>query len=59
MLVRQFHECPNGRQDSPYNKKNLDASEAHVTCFIQVPYLLLHDADVLADVLDIRLQNPF
>ena len=58
MLIRQFDERPNGAQDSSYNQEDLNATEAHVTCFVQIPYLLLHDANVLADVLDIRLQHP-
>ena len=56
MSVRQFYERKDSAQDSSYNKKDLDATEAHVGRLVQVPYLLLHDADILADVLDIRLQ---
>ena len=58
MSVRQFYERKDSAQDSPYNQEDLDAADSHVTCFVQVPYLLLHDANVLSDVLDIRFQNP-
>ena len=58
MSVRQFDKRPDGAQNSPYDQKDLDATEAHVACLVQVAYLLLHDANVLADVLDIRLKNP-
>ena len=57
MSVRQLDKRPDGAQDSPYDQEDLDAAEAHVTCLVQVPYLLLHDGNVLADVLDIRLQH--
>ena len=58
MSVRQFNKRPDGAQNSPYNKKDLDAAKAHMACLVQVSYLLLHDANILADVLDIRFQNP-
>ena len=57
MSVRQLDKRPDGAQDSPYDQEDLDAAEAHVTCLVQVPYLLLHDGDVFPDVLDIRLQH--
>ena len=58
MSVRQLDKRPNGSQNSSYNKKDLDATEAHVGRLVQVPYLLLHDANIFTDVLDIRLQHP-
>jgi len=58
MSVRQLDKRPDGRQNSSDQKEDFYASDSHVTCLVKVAYLLLHDGDVLADVLDIRLQHP-
>ena len=57
MSVRQLDKRPDGRQNSSDQKEDFYASDSHVTCLVKVAYLLLHDGDVLADVLDIRLQH--
>ena len=42
-------------EDSSNKEKHFNATHSHVGSFVQVPYLLLHDADGFTDVLDIRL----